>query len=517
MTSTWSPPPPVRPSAAPIGPLHPVATGRSQVAVYAVVAVAVLIAGAATGIASWAVAGSIALGAGVAIGIAAHLERRFASVPGALAATFTAGGLGILLVLVWSRTGPILPFATVPVVGLFVLGLDWSRVERLRPLPFASGFLVVLGMLGQQTWTYPAAAGWLVLALGALASLEADRRAAQPPVVPTTSGPSAPPVRTTDLVTTILIALAVALIAGLILSTPSCRRPGDPTGGRVPNGTGLSGIPGSGSSATDHRYVPDPNGHFLIPSDGSGGSGPRIPSPEDLPTASDPSTGQRSFPDGTSYRYRRGPDGSITVTVTEPGRIDRTYVYRKRSDGLTEIQELDRDGNVRATYWYDPKGKVATDDRTTVDQTPPPDDARPPDQQRRPFRPNWRLIGLIVLIVAAVAALVWAIARRTPKAPVGPAPVPPWALALARDMELQGRRRGRPRAGSESLVRYGAALANGPLPDPRLREVADVVSTALFARVDPGHEAQARAEATWAQIVEAHPAPSRRPSLPGRR
>ena len=505
------------------------ASGRSQVAIYAVVALAMLIAGSAATIGGWAVAGSLALGAGVAVGIAAHLERWFRSLPGALAAAFTAVVIGVLVALVWTSSGPVIPFGAVPLGALFVLGLDWSRVGRLRPMPFACGFLVVLGMLGEQTWTYPAAVAWLVLALGALASLEADRRSAQPPVRPTTSGPTAPEVRTSDLVTTILVALAVALVAALLLSTPSCRRNDGSGSGRfpvdVPSGSGSfpgSGTVGSGGSGGDHLYVPDPDGRFLIPNgQGSGpgngtGSGPRIPLPDQLPKASDPPSGTGSFPDGTTYRYTRDRDGILTVTVTEPDGQERTYTYRERQDGLVEIQELDRNGNVRNTYWYDPKGRVATDDGTAVAPSTPPDSpTAKPEQPRRSLHPNWRLIGLLALGLLAIAGVVWALARRTPK-PAADA-TPPWALRLARDLEAQGRRRGRPRRGSESLVHYGAALAAGPIPDDRLRDVVDVVSTALFARTDPGHEAQARAEATWAQILDAHPAPSRRPSLPSRR
>ena len=61
-------------------------------------------------------------------------------------------------------------FVLVPVVGAFVLGLDWKLVRRLRPLPFASGLLVVAAVPGAGSAGVAAAVAWLVLALGALAN-----------------------------------------------------------------------------------------------------------------------------------------------------------------------------------------------------------------------------------------------------------------------------------------------------------------------------------------------------------
>lgn len=513
------------------------AGARSQAVVYASATVAMLIVCGAADSITWGLGGAAALAIGVAIGLTVDLAHVFRNLAGAFLALVTTLAVGVLIGLLGSNAGSVLPLGLAPLAGLVVLGLDWSRVGRLRPLTWAFGLLVIVGVAGEETWTYPAAVGWLALALAALASLEADRRAAQPPVVPTTSGPMAPEVQSTDLVSTILIAVAVALVAAVLLSTPSCQRdgsgnragrspfgssggsggsgraggsgsgsPGNQSGNQSGNesGNGSFGT-GSGSTSSNHLYVPDPNGRFLIPNNGTGGqSGSvRIPSPERLPGANDPPSGTLPGTDGT-ITYRRAPDGTVTVTVDRPGEPFRRYTYRERSDGLTEIRGYDRNGNLRSQYWYDPKGRVATDDPTAVDQNPPPVQK---DEPHRKLHVDGRLVLAIVLGLLAIAGIVALVARHRAKPP--PPPVPPWALRLARDIEHQGRRRGRARRGAESLTRYGRALAAGPLPDPRIVDVADVVSTALFGRDDPGPQAQEWAETTWADIVEGHPPPGR--------
>ena len=103
----------------------------------------------------------------------------------------------------------------------------------------------------------------------------------------------------------------------------------------------------------------------------------------------------------------------------------------------------------------------------------------------------------------------WWWSRRTPKAALLAGAVPPWALRLAREIEHEGGDRGVRRGRSQSLARYAGDLVAGPLPDARLTLVADVVSTALFARDDPGPEAQRWAEVTWAEILADHPVPDR--------
>ncbi|MCU1372583.1 MAG: hypothetical protein JWO77_3777 [Ilumatobacteraceae bacterium] len=501
------------------------AGARSQVAVYVVGAVAIGIACGAADVLEWGVAAMLALAAGVAIGLLADLGRHFRSVPGAVASLIT---MAVLTIVVAFIGGSPLLFGCVPLAGALILGLDWDLVRRLRPLPFAFGFLVVIGA-GGDTWTYPAGLLWLVLALGALASLEADRRAGQPQVVAVTGGPAGDDLRKGDVATSVLVALALALVAALLLSTPSCQR-SDQGSGRSGSGQSGSGEAGSGefgsgengtgtapgSSGSEHLYVPNPDGQFLVPNDGeprSGAGGDAIPSPTLLPEAGEAPRVLR-YEDGSVVTAERLGDGTGRATVEEPDGTTRTYTYRERSDGLIVIQERDEDGNVGRTLFYDPQGRIATDEEATAgsgddptDQQTDQDQDQQDDDENGSFKLDGRLLALIAVALAALGALVWWLSRRTPKAP--PPDAPPWAVRLARDVDREGAARGPARRRSQSLVRYADDLQAGPLPDPRLADVADVVSTALFARTDPGPEAQRWAETTWADIVAAHPQPSR--------
>ncbi|WP_421118449.1 hypothetical protein ACE2AJ_13790 [Aquihabitans daechungensis] len=507
---------------------------RSQVAVYVVCAVAIGIVSGASSTLEWGVATMLALAGGVAIALAADLHRPLGSIPGAAAAAVAMMGMTVLLAFVG---GGVDGFALVPIVGAFVLGLDWRLVRRLRPLPFAFGFLVVIGVAGGDTWAYPAGLLWLVLALGALTSLEADRRAAQPKVQAVTAGPVAPDVEARDLLTTVLIALAFALVAALLLSTPSCQRSGEggsgsggfgqPGAGEFGSGEYGSGGTGSGSgeggggggqgsgsgSASGHLYVPDPDGRYLIPNgeagEGAGTGSGGVPSPELLPESrGTPRT--YTLEDGTQITAERNADGTGRITVTDADGSERTYTYRERSDGLIEIQEFDDQGRPGRTLYYDPEGRLATDDGRAVDgSSEPTDPADEPEDEGESSHLDWRILALLIAVLAAAGAFVWWWSRRTPKAVAAPGAPPPWALRLAREIEREGSQRGPRRGRSQSLSRYADDLAAGPLPDPRLPPVADVVSTALFAREDPGPQAQQWAEATWAEILADHPEPDR--------
>ncbi|MGN6696464.1 MAG: hypothetical protein ACTHN0_19955, partial [Aquihabitans sp.] len=483
---------------------------RSQAAVYVVCALALLIAGAATSASEIGLGCAVGLGLGVLITIAADLKRPFGSVPGAVVALVGMMAMTMLLAIVGGPSGA---FALVPMVGAFVLGFDWHLVRRLRPLPFASGFLVVLGMASGDAWTYPAGVVWLALALGALTSLESDRRAAQPKVQAVNIGPEAPDVQTSDLLTTVLIALAIALVAALVLSTPSCQRssnsssgggssPGFDPGSGYGSGSGTGSGTGSGSgygSGSGRQYVPDPNGRFLVPNDGSGsgsgsGTASDVPSPELLPPRGESRTYR--LDDGTVIVAERADDGTGTITVTEPDGRTRTYTYRDQSDGTTRIHERGEGGEPGRTLTYDPNGRIASEDGTggtsgtgsgsgpgTSSGTDGGSNADQQKDEKKPPHLDWRLIVGLVLLLAAAGALAWWWSKRPSKAP--PADAPPWALQLAREIDREGAARGPRRGRSQSLVRYASDLRAGPIPDDRVTEVADTVSAALFGRQDP--------------------------------
>ncbi len=515
MTTFSTPPAPRGPVPGP-SPSWPTEPGksddparlRSQAAVYVVAALAIGIVCVAGDAAGWGVAGALALGAGVAIGLAFDLRRPFGGLPGAAAA---AVAMLIAVVLLMLVGGPAMAYAAVPLLGAFVLGLDWHLVRRLRPLPFAFGFLVVIGVAGGETWTYPAAVVWLVCALGALTSLESDRRAAQAVVAPVTAGPMAPDVQTTDVVTTVLIALAIAITAALLLSTPSCRHPSGGGGGGSSIGSGSEFGPGSefgsgsengsgSGSGSGSTYTPDADGRFLVPDEG-GDSG--VPSPELLPRPGDPARTLR-LDDGRIIVAERNPDGSGRIVVTDPDGTTRTFEYQPGRDGTTQGRELDEEGRPGETLTYDPDGRIGTTDPSSGSQPDP--EPTPDDEKERPDVDGRIVLG-VLLLLAAGGALAWWLSRRSPKAP--PPTAPPWAIRLAREIDREGAARGPRRTRSQSLTRYAEALRAGPLPDDRVPDVADVVATALFGPTPLGPDAQAWAESTWAAVVADHPAPGR--------
>jgi hypothetical protein len=165
------------------------------------------------------------------------------------------------------------------------------------------------------------------------------------------------------------------------------------------------------------------------------------------------------------------------------------------------------------TLYYDPQGRVATDDPSVTGGADAGSDPQPEEEDdAEASHLDARLLVLLVLVLAALGAFAWWWTKRRTDDVVEPgvaATAPPWALRLAREIAHEGAVRGRPRGRSESLVAHARALGDGPLPDERVVEVADVVSTALFGRGGLGPDAQRWAESTWAEVLAAHPAPSR--------
>ncbi|MEZ5204327.1 MAG: hypothetical protein R2701_08080 [Acidimicrobiales bacterium] len=541
MTATGTPPPELGARTwKESGRTGSPASLRSELAAGVVVASALrLVAVAAPSTTGWVAAMVVALVVGIGVALVSEPIALFDKVPGIVVAAIvgvsSTVGLGVLAAV---AGGVVIPFGIVLVAAAFALGLDWRRVERLQAVLATSGAVVLLTALGDPGLRYLLAAGWMAAAFGTFALLEGDRRAALPRVQPDAREAAASPAAS-DLATALLVALAVGLVAALVLSVPACERRLD---GRVGGGSGLGQVgsggsgqgPGSGSgggsgsgqgsgsgrgsgAAGDHRYVPDPDGRYLVPNGGapsSDGTGRVIPTPETVPSLGDGEVQVDRDADGGSTTYRRTPDGDIEVVQRSPeGEVSRWRLH-ERPDGLTQIDELDEDGDVVDTWYFDPEGQVV-DGQTADGQETGDQQTTPPDEPKEQAKPSWatllRVLGVLLLVAAVVAALAWWWRRRHPAEPGAlEQTAPPWALALARRIEGEGAARGRPRAPGESVVAYGRALTDGALPDPRLARVAEVVSDALFSGRDPGPSAQGWAEATFAQVLDDHPVPSRR-------
>lgn len=391
----WSPPAPG--AGRPSSPASPL----GQVATFAVVALALVLPLQSAGEAPMAVAACAALAAGIALGLGAQLAPRFANVPGFLAAVLALGATVVLTALAAAVGLPFPPWQLFPLVFLLVLGLDWTRVERLRLLVFLGGVLVVPMVGIDRGWALPAAIAWLVVAIGALWVLEHDRRnalAAPVPLGPAHGpGPASHPA---DLARTLGLALVVGLAAAFLLGNPSCSfdppdvdppqtgaRPGDPSGGEP-------GEPGPGGRSFQEYDLETPTqerGYEL----GPGGERSFV----------DPDTGERDTverrPDGTAVvrdeagrevaelddegvvakdgadeqRYRVDDEGQFTVESPDGetyrlGEEDGEPVLR---DGQGEVvARSDGDGHLVVR---DPEGDVLVDDPDGDGEIPVPDGA----------------------------------------------------------------------------------------------------------------------------------------------
>lgn len=498
----------------------PTATPRSQVAVAALVCFALLLVSGLAEAIGWGIAYSLALVAAIAIGLAAPpipLLRRFSG----LVLAILVGGLALVgIMLLWSVGGVLVPPGVAPGLALAALGLDWRRADRLRPVVTLTGAPVLLVALSEEPWAIAAAVVWLAAAFATYTLLEGDRRASLPRVQPD-ARTAAQASRPDDLLTTLLIAAAVAMLAALVLGVPSCQQrlrgpdvpsPGSGSGSGSTSG-GPGGVGSGGPGAPGGDYVLDPGGQFLLPSDQGGGSGSvAIPSPEDVPP--DLQVGEpqaRGTYDGGEITYELQEDGDTEVTVTERDGTTTEWRFHPRSDGLIEIDRLEPDGSVAERWWYDPDGELVEGTPDQDGQAPPPEVDADDERERPDLATIGRVLGALVLLgLLGWLGWWWWRRRHLDDGEPGVAGAPPWALVLAARLEAAGAERGRPRGRDQTIVRYGQALAEGPLPDGRLPVVAEVVSDAIFSGVDPGPTVAAWAQSTFDEVVEAHPVPSRR-------
>ena len=396
-----------------------------------------------------------------------------------------------------------------------------------------SGFGVLVGVASGEGWTYVSGAIWLLLTLGSFHLLETDRRAALPHIRPL-AATGAPPGHQGDLWATIAAAVVIAVTLAVLLSAPSCRNPfhdrtstprlGEPQGSARPGGSGSAGGgQGSGSGGAQgggsagnggvggggaaHRYVPSADGDFLVPNRTGQPSGSRIPGPNPRSGWTDGRAFERGADDSTRV-YRRLPDGSTRVRVTDADGRVRTYEYRPQPDGSSRVTERDGEGRTQRTFTYDPDGRL-TDGGSATKQSPTDGGSsntpRSPSAKKQPKLdlPSGRVALMVLGALLLMTGIVWLVLWRLRKP--SPPPGPPWAVALARRIEDEGRRRGRPRRADETIVAYVDALADDVLPDARLRQVGRVLDAALFTASGVSDAAQQHALADWDALVAEHP------------
>jgi transglutaminase-like putative cysteine protease len=124
------------------------------------------------------------------------------------------------------------------------------------------------------------------------------------------------------------------------------------------------------------------------------------------------------------------------------------------------------------------------------------------DRLLRFLRHLWPLV--LAAVVLGAAWLLWQGLRwRRRRAGL------PWATRFFARVERAGAARGRPRRPQETPAEYAEELAAGPLPDPRLAEVAELVTVAAWSQHQPPAQDRARAEQVLRQATKATPARGR--------
>jgi hypothetical protein len=284
------------------------------------------------------------------------------------------------------------------------------------------------------------------------------------------------------------------------------------------SGSEVTGTDPQASLSPDHLYVRDPEGNVLIPDRDDDA---RIPLPPSG-GAGEPTGPDRGLvygrdddgrvvvrdPDGSTRTYDRDGEGNDRVRVDDWNGT-RTYVYDESGDSV-RISEYDQSGRHIGAYLFDSEGRLIDESQRAVGGSSGGGSAassaapRPQDAGGRETPWLW-IIGGIVLVAAVVTALVLLMRR-----PRGSRRELDWAERLSARLDVEGRRRGRGRDRSETVSAHAAALAGGPLPDPRLVTVGQMVSAALFGRRQPPAAARTWAEGVVDEASRAHPPPPRR-------
>lgn len=294
--------------------------------------------------------------------------------------------------------------------------------------------------------------------------------------------------------------------------------------------------PGPGG-ADDHLVIRDPDGDVLVPDpDGNG----EIPVPnggvrDGLPGWAGGTTYRRdggklvaTDPDGSTRTYDTDWVGRDRVRVERPGSRTRVFVYDETGPYFTVI-EYDEDGRFVRRYRYDPDGVIVdtdpsgatypggsgqgpatvppgqptderSDDQTTTTTTP--EAAEPDGDEDRSY--TWWIVGAVATMVSGVAVVLFLRRRRAPE-PVERS----LAEALVLRIEAHGCAHGRPRRRAETIVAYTSALSATALPDPRLADIGRLLSQALFGATPPPADRLEHGDATFTEIVETYPDPTR--------
>lgn len=384
---------------------------------------------------------------GVCFGLGLRLDRLFRVLPG----WFDAIVLTTVVGLVWAVAAPssaVAAWVALPTLLLFVTGLDWSLATRLRTVALLSGVLAVPVVASPNVPALLLGLGWFLAALSTCWATLGDLRAALPrprPARPSADAELAPSTPG-ELLRLVSVAAVGALALALLIGTPSC----DPQPSRdvtsPPSGGAGGGSSGGASGSSGGAGGGQAGG-------GRSGTGGGQLSPG----------GERSQGGGSSA----GGGGA-----TGGGSSGATGGGSGTGAGGSGGSTTGRSGSTTSS--------------PSPDLTP-------------------LLAGLLLVAAAvAIALVLWPRRRGGADEADGP---PPWAGVLVARLDAEGGARGRPRAPGETVVDHAAALAQGPLPDPRISELGWLLSAALFSGREPPDDRRVWAETVLDEVTAAHPVP----------
>lgn len=169
----------------------------------------------------------------------------------------------------------------------------------------------------------------------------------------------------------------------------------------------------------------------------------------------------------------------------ERGLLGRQYLVRAR-DAHTWVEVM-----IGPFGWqrFDPTGLIARAQRADSLAS----------RLRRAFERYWPL--LLAVVVMGLVTFAYRLVRRRRRHRAEP-----WVTRFFARLVRVGSKRGRPRRPDETPSEYASALAGSVMPDERLREVGELVTTAAFSGREPPEDAK-----TWAEGVLRDVSGKRRP------
>lgn len=479
----------------------------SQLAVYATATYMFFLLGWLSLNYQYSVSAALSLAAGAVISARTEVDQKFQTVSGlaagflAMIAVAVAVGLFLTVTSIDPGSGDLVEHLLL-CSWMFVTGLDWRRVRRLRIIPAVTGLPVVFVVLGADSSALALGLLWLGLALFSLWSLETDQRRAYHQPGSLSPGSGGPPLgRAGDLVSSVVLALVLGAFVASFASLPSCRPSFGPFG--FDRGTGERREMSPDNSEPIDLYDMTTTGDRLGVNP-STGTGTTTIDGEPYSLSTDPSGRAQLENQLTGERLVLGVEGDDVVARDSQGRERARF---PGAGGSTKGGGGDSGGgggrgSSSGSGPGSGNGSGSGSDSGSGSGSSTGTGAETPD--RKP--PAWHLVLAASLIAASLALLVWWFRQDRGDPGRGPRS---WAEEQMRVIDRFSRAHQVPRAPGQTIHVSLANLTTAVGADPRLGHVGDVLSEALFDRGEPSMAERLWVEQVIDDLVSSHPPPRR--------